>query len=49
MKRETFEHFQGLPDAPLAMPKQSLERQSVLFDFFRSVFLPWPREKRLRG
>jgi hypothetical protein len=34
-----FPHAGGLPDAPLAMPKQQLElRRRSLFDALRDVF-----------
>lgn len=35
-----FTFASGLPDAPLAMPKQMLEqRRPSIFDAFRGVFL----------
>jgi len=43
MKREMFEFPRGLPDAPLAMPKQALERHLSLRDVLRSMFFAWPR------
>lgn len=43
MKQEIFQGTYGLPDAPLAMPKQSLERNFSLRDMVRSMFLVWQR------
>jgi hypothetical protein len=44
MKHTDFSFPQGLPDAPLHMPKQTLERQRSLVDMLRSVFLIWQRQ-----
>lgn len=43
MKHQEFPMGGGLPDAPLAMPKQRLERDLSLMDMLRSVFLVWQR------
>jgi hypothetical protein len=44
MKHQEFVLYQGLPDAPLPMPKQVLERQRVsLIDLLRSMLLVWQR------
>ena len=40
MKHQDFSLYQGLPDAPMPMPKQVLERQRVSFlDLLRSMLL----------
>lgn len=43
MKRDDFPFRGGLPDAPLSMPKQALERDRNFLDILRSVFLVWQR------
>jgi hypothetical protein len=44
MKHQDFSLYQGLPDAPLPMPKQTLERQrGSIFDLLRSMLLVWQR------
>lgn len=42
MKHREFPFALGLPDAPLAMPKQDLEPARSLLDVLRSV-LGWAR------
>ena len=43
MKHQSFGPFDGLPNAPLAMPKQTLERPQVLGGFLRVFLLVWQR------
>jgi hypothetical protein len=43
MKYQEFPAGRGLPDAPLAMPKQSLERDRSLIDVLFGMFLSWQR------
>ena len=40
MKHQPFQPIDGLPDAPLAMPKQTLERPLALGGFLRAFLLP---------
>ena len=43
MKHQSFQPFDGLPNAPMAMPKQTLERPQMLGGFFRAFLLVWQR------
>lgn len=43
MKHQNFQPMDGLPDAPLHMPKQTLERQRAFVPFFRAFLLVWQR------
>jgi hypothetical protein len=43
MKHQTFQPLDGLPNAPLAMPKQTLERGPALGHFLRAFLLVWQR------
>ena len=43
MKHEGMEFLRGLPDAPLAMPKQVLERRRTMFSALRAMLSAFPR------
>lgn len=43
MKHQQFPFAQGLPDAPLTMPKQVLEPQRPLLAMLRAVLQAWQR------
>lgn len=43
MKHQSFQPLDGLPNAPLAMPKQKLEREAPFGAFFRAFLLVWQR------
>lgn len=43
MKHQNFQPMDGLPNAPLAMPKQTLERGPALGHFLRAFLLVWQR------
>lgn len=43
MKHQPFQPLDGLPDAPLHMPKQTLERPIAFGAFFRAFLLVWQR------
>jgi|GEM_PF-3898129 hypothetical protein len=43
MKHQPFEPMDGLPYAPLSMPKQRLERADPFGAFIRAVFSVWQR------
>jgi len=43
MKHQGLEFVIGLPDAPLAMPKQVLERRRTMFGTLRAVLVAFPR------
>ncbi len=43
MKHQPFQPIDGLPNAPLAMPKQTLERGPAFGGFFKAFMLVWQR------
>lgn len=43
MKHQGLEFISGLPDAPLAMPKQVLERRRTMFGTLRAMLAAFPR------
>lgn len=43
MKHQPFQPMDGLPDAPLAMPKQTLERAPALGHILRAFLFVWQR------
>lgn len=43
MKHQPFQPIDGLPNAPLAMPKQTLERAPAFAGFFRAFLFVWQR------
>lgn len=43
MKHQQFPFGHGLPDAPMAMPKQVLERDRTLLDLLVQALFPWQR------
>ena len=44
MKHQGLEFISGLPDAPLAMPKQVLERRRTsMFSALRAMIAAFPR------
>lgn len=43
MKHQHFQPLDGLPNAPLSMPKQTLERPAAFGSFWRAFLLVWQR------
>jgi hypothetical protein len=43
LKHQPFQPIDGLPDAPLAMPKQTLERAPAFGSIIRAFLLVWQR------
>jgi len=43
MKHQSFQPLDGLPDAPLPMPKQTLERPLAIGALLRAFFLVWQK------
>lgn len=43
MKHDGMDFVTGLPDAPLAMPKQVLERRRTVFSALRAMLASFPR------
>jgi hypothetical protein len=43
MKHQSFQPLDGLPNAPLPMPKQTLERPRAFGPLFRAFLLVWQR------